>query len=61
MVKARPTKWSYDLVEALALPLLPWQAAPKHRFVRIEPEEVAGRSFPVVDVATWDDPARMSW
>ena len=48
----------YDVVEALALPLFPWHAAPKHRFVRIEPDEVSGRSFHVVDAAAWDDPVR---
>jgi nitroimidazol reductase NimA-like FMN-containing flavoprotein (pyridoxamine 5'-phosphate oxidase superfamily) len=51
----------YELVDALALPLFPWHAAPKHRFVRIEPREVTGRSFHVVEPAAWDDPARTSW
>jgi nitroimidazol reductase NimA-like FMN-containing flavoprotein (pyridoxamine 5'-phosphate oxidase superfamily) len=51
----------YDVVDALALPLFPWHAAPKHRFVRIEPAEVTGRSFHVVDATAWDDPVRTSW
>jgi hypothetical protein len=38
-----------DVYEALDLPLFPWNAAPKHRFVRIEPDEVSGRRFHVVD------------
>ncbi len=38
-----------DAFEALDLPLFPWHAAPKHRFVRIEPEDVSGRRFHVVD------------
>ena len=38
-----------DVFEALDLPLFPWHAAPKHRFVRIEPEDVSGRRFHVVD------------
>jgi hypothetical protein len=29
--------------------LFPWHAAPKHRFVRIEPEDISGRRFEVVD------------
>ena len=37
-----------DVYEALDLPLFPWNAAPKHRFVRIEPEDVSGRRFHVV-------------
>jgi nitroimidazol reductase NimA-like FMN-containing flavoprotein (pyridoxamine 5'-phosphate oxidase superfamily) len=38
-----------DVFEALDLPLFPWHASPKHRFVRIEPGEVSGRRFHVVD------------
>jgi nitroimidazol reductase NimA-like FMN-containing flavoprotein (pyridoxamine 5'-phosphate oxidase superfamily) len=37
-----------DVYDALELPLFPWHAAPKHRFVRIEPEDVSGRRFTVV-------------
>jgi uncharacterized protein len=43
-----------DVFDALDLPLFPWHAAPKHRFVRIEPEEVSGRRFHVVDKSAWD-------
>jgi uncharacterized protein len=32
----------------LELPLFPWQAAPKHHLVRIEPVETTGRRFQVV-------------
>jgi nitroimidazol reductase NimA-like FMN-containing flavoprotein (pyridoxamine 5'-phosphate oxidase superfamily) len=39
-----------ELFDALELPLFPWHAAPKHRFVRIEPTEITGRLFQVVDV-----------
>ncbi len=42
-----------DVFEALDLPLFPWHAAPKHRFVRIEPEDVSGRRFHVVDPGIW--------
>ena len=48
----------YELFDALDLPLYPWHAAPKHRFVRILPELVTGRRFRVADrLATHaDDP-----
>jgi nitroimidazol reductase NimA-like FMN-containing flavoprotein (pyridoxamine 5'-phosphate oxidase superfamily) len=46
------------LLDALDLPLYPWQAAPKHRFVRIEPVEITGRRFAIVEPAAWDDPVR---
>jgi nitroimidazol reductase NimA-like FMN-containing flavoprotein (pyridoxamine 5'-phosphate oxidase superfamily) len=39
----------YELFDALELPLYPWHAAPKHRFVRILPERVTGRRFLVAD------------
>jgi uncharacterized protein len=39
----------YELFDALDLPLYPWHAAPKHRFVRILPERVTGRRFLVAD------------
>ena len=48
-----------DVFEALDLPLFPWHAAPKHRFVRIEPVEITGRTFDVVDPAVWSDPASL--
>ena len=38
-----------DVFDALELPLFPWHASPKHRFVRIEPDDVSGRRFDVVD------------
>lgn len=45
--------------DALDLPLFPWHAGPKHRFVRIEPVEITGRQFHVVDHGAWggDRPA----
>lgn len=39
----------YDLFAAHDLPLFPWNASPKHRFVRILPEQVTGRRFRVTD------------
>jgi uncharacterized protein len=38
-----------DVFDALDLPLFPWHAAPKPCFVRIEPDEMSGRRFRVVD------------
>jgi uncharacterized protein len=34
-----------DVFEATDLPLFPWHASPKPRFVRIEPDSVTGRRF----------------
>jgi nitroimidazol reductase NimA-like FMN-containing flavoprotein (pyridoxamine 5'-phosphate oxidase superfamily) len=39
-----------DVFDALDLPLFPWHASPKHRFVRIEPSDVSGRRFHVVQL-----------
>jgi nitroimidazol reductase NimA-like FMN-containing flavoprotein (pyridoxamine 5'-phosphate oxidase superfamily) len=39
----------YELLDATDLPLFPWHAAPKNRFVRIEPESVTGRRFHVIE------------
>jgi hypothetical protein len=45
--RARELESMQDLFEALDLPLFPWHASPKPRFVRIEPAEVTGRRFHV--------------
>ena len=42
-----------NVFDALDLPLFPWHAAPKHRFVRIEPDDLSGRRFRVVDRTIW--------
>jgi nitroimidazol reductase NimA-like FMN-containing flavoprotein (pyridoxamine 5'-phosphate oxidase superfamily) len=44
----------HDLFDALDLPLFPWHASPKHRFVRIEPDDISGRRFHIVDKAVWE-------
>jgi hypothetical protein len=36
-----------DVFDALDLPLFPWHATPKPRFVRIEPFDISGRRFHV--------------
>ena len=41
----------HEYLDALDLPLFPWHAAPKQRFVRIEPSEISGRRFRVVEDA----------
>ena len=38
----------HELLAATDLPLFPWQASPKGRFVRIEPESITGRRFHVI-------------
>ena len=43
----------HDVFDALDLPLFPWHAAPKHRFVRIVPDDVSGRRFHVIDSTVW--------
>lgn len=45
-----------QVFDALDLPLFPWHASPKHRFVRIEADDVSGRRFSIAehpDAATW--------
>jgi uncharacterized protein len=49
----------YELLDALQLPLFPWHAAPKHRFVRIKPVEITGRRFHVVEPSAWSEPVRV--
>lgn len=44
-----------ELFDAADLPLYPWHAAPKHRYVRIEPVEITGRRFEICDPAVWRD------
>lgn len=43
----------HGLFAALQLPLFPWHAAPKNCFVRIEPDEITGRRFEIVDKSRW--------
>jgi hypothetical protein len=41
----------HEIFDAVDLPLFSWQAAPKPRFVRIEPVDISGRRFHVVEHA----------
>ena len=47
-----------DVFDALDLPLFPWHASPKHRFVRIEPVDISGRRFHVTEQPITNDPLR---
>ena len=47
---------SSQAVEALALPLFPWQDGDKHRFVQLVPTRITGRRFHVVDRERWRTP-----
>jgi hypothetical protein len=50
--RAHEVKQLHALVDALHLPLFPWQGGPKPRIVRIEPDRTTGRRFtPIVSVA----------
>jgi hypothetical protein len=45
-----------DLLDTIDLPLFPWQAGDKGRFIRIVPTTTTGRRFPVVDPSVWRTP-----
>jgi uncharacterized protein len=47
---------SSDLLDTIELPLFPWQAGDKGRFVRIVPTSVSGRRFPIADPSIWHTP-----
>jgi len=47
--RAEEIKNVYEVLDLMAFPLFPWHAGPKHRFVRIVPNEISGRRFRVVD------------
>ena len=51
MVRAVEIERMQQLFDALDLPLYTWSAAPKHRFVRIEPVDISGRRFTIVATA----------
>ena len=42
----------YEVIDASELPLYPWNLTPKHRLVRIVPNQVTGRRFRIADRAT---------
>ena len=51
-----PVLGTAEVIDAVALPLFPWQGGEKGLFVRVVPEEVTGRQFPVADPSQWVSP-----
>lgn len=45
-----------ELIDTIDLPLFPWQAGDKGRFIRIVPTTTSGRRFPVADPSVWLTP-----
>jgi hypothetical protein len=45
-----------DLMDTIGLPLFPWQAGEKGRFIRIVPTTTTGRRFPIADPSEWLTP-----
>lgn len=41
----------HEVLDSMKLPVYPWQSSPKPHFVRIEPDDLSGRSFEVVESA----------
>jgi uncharacterized protein len=58
VVKGRAEEISrvQELLDTADLPLFPWHAAPKQRFVRIVADEITGRRFRVVGHEAWTTP-----
>ena len=54
--RAEEIKQLHQRIESAELPLFPWHADPKVHFVRIVPENISGRRFPVVDSTAWETP-----
>ena len=48
-----PVLQTSDVIDAVALPLFPWQYGHKAFFVRVVPVSLSGRRFVVVDPAHW--------
>lgn len=55
--RARTIREIHDLMDTVDLPLFPWQGGEKSRFIRIHPDLVTGRRFPVVDPDAWRTPS----
>ena len=51
-----PVLATSEVVDAVALPLFPWQGGAKAFFVRIVPDAVSGRRFVVADPSAWVSP-----
>ena len=46
----------HDLMDTVDLPLFPWQAGEKKRFIRIHPDLITGGRFAVADPDIWRTP-----
>ena len=53
---AEPITSAQDLIDTIDLPLFPWQAGSKGRFIRIVPAATSGRRFPIADPSVWQTP-----
>ncbi|WP_422935126.1 pyridoxamine 5'-phosphate oxidase family protein [Sinomonas sp. P47F7] len=51
-----PVLETAEVVDAVALPLFPWQGGAKAFFVRIVPDVLSGRRFAVADPSQWVSP-----
>lgn len=51
--KAELIRQPDDVLESFSLPLFPWQAGKKDQFVRITPDTLSGRRFPVIEPKAW--------
>ena len=49
---AAEVKDMYDVLEVIELPIFPWHAAPKPRYMRIDADTITGRRFHVVGGTT---------
>lgn len=54
--RAEQIRDTEELARTAELPLHPWEASPKGKFLRVVPTSVTGRRFPVADPGTWRSP-----
>jgi hypothetical protein len=54
--RARAMEQTEELLDTFVLSLFPWQGGTKNRFIRIVPDVLTGRRFPVVDADSWLTP-----
>lgn len=47
----------HEVLNSMKLPIFPWHQSPKPHYVRIDPEQISGRSFVVVGGARTTDSA----
>ncbi len=54
--QAKEIREVQEVLGTMDLPLFPWHAGAKNRFVRIIPEVLTGRRFPVAESSAWRSP-----